>query len=222
MPELEHPYADTPLVRDHSSLNTLDRFEQRELPHVETTPDPTGLCLWLTASRPEALREVAEALSSRLGPDPSRVEILGVESLVAKGLPAGSSGRSAVVTTLARAAAALVRRGVTVVVAYPLNAQERSSARELVGRMVEIYVRTSPKEIAPDHIPVIYRTLENGEVRERELTPHFEPPGRPDVILEGSARGATETALDIVDALARAGWFAVTDRARPALVASPP
>jgi adenylylsulfate kinase-like enzyme len=212
MPELESPYRSSQPLRLPTDLSGSARYESRPVPLVAPAAEEPGLCLWLTASRPEMLRGVAEALSGRLGPDPSGVEVLGIDSLVSKGALSEGANRSAIVATLARAAAALVRRGVTVIIAHPLAPAERASVRDLVGRMVEIYVRTSPKEMPPSHIPVFYRTLENGEVRERELTPHLEPPGRPDVILEGSARGPRETALDIVDALARAGWLDLASR----------
>jgi adenylylsulfate kinase-like enzyme len=208
MPELEYPLSERQSVQLPTQLPSTERPPAGALPIETSAPESLGLCLWLTASHPEALRGVSEELWTRLGGTASQVEILGIDTPGREpSLTDSPASRSAIVATLAQAASALVRRGISVIVAYPLSSQDRRTAHDLAGRMVEIFLRTTPREQPHDNIPVIYRTFENGQVREREMSLGLAPPGRPDVILGGNSRGATETAVDILDALTRAGWI---------------
>ena len=221
MPELESPYSGSELLPAPVASPGRDRSLARNIPRVDPAPEQLGLCLWLNASRSESLKGVAEALWARLGGTSSEVEILSSEDGDGRSTASEGGSHGPIVAALAHAASALVRRGVFVVVACPLGPRERAQAHELTGRMVEIFLRTSPKEIPLDRIPVIYRTLENGKVREHEIVPTLDTPSRPDVVLEGNSRTPSETAVDILDALARAGWFSHPGVPSPALRALP-
>jgi adenylylsulfate kinase-like enzyme len=215
-PDVGRPQGASPLAAPLISPAALT--EPRSLPgHRAAAPEAGGgVCIWLTSSRPELLREVAPALRDRLRAQLREVELLPARLGGPESEPAPGRGRPGTIEVLAEAARSLTRHGIHVVVACPLASPgERSRTRELVPRLIEIFLRPAPGPLrGPEGIPVIYRWMTNGRIEERELPyPTFDAPDRPDVIIDGSLGSPPDVAADILDVLERAGWLNESFRA---------
>ncbi len=167
-----------------------------------------GVCIWLTSAHPPLLEEIGPALCDRLQAQRREVELL-PSADPADGPPHRLDPLDTV-GLLADQAATLLRHGVIVVVAHPLDGtSDRTLARDRIERMVEVFIRSSPSPLrGPEGIPVIYRWMSNGQLEEREVAgPSLEPPDRPDVIVDGTLGPPADVAGDILDVLERAGWI---------------
>lgn len=175
-------------------------------PRPPAVPAAEGLCVWLSASDPGFLREVAEELRRRLrdGHPAAPHRRPRLVSLLAP--PLHDRPTLSVVEALAGAAGNLVAQGSTVVVAYPLTGpEERARARHLSRRMADVVVRAPRPEVRG--IPVIYRVVTSGNVVEREVAPDgTDRTDPPDIQVDGALGTPPEVSAGILDVLARAGW----------------
>lgn len=182
---------------------------------------PTGgespVCIWIASAPAAQLVSVGRLLRDILSETPRTVELLQASSNDPESASAHPLPSEQVVACLADAAAAMVRRGVAVVVACPLGTSEAVRiARERVHPLVRVFLRPAAPILGLERIPVLFRTVQNGVVVEREISlRNFEPGEHPDILVGGNLGPPQEVAREIADILYRAGWLSATG-ARPA------
>ncbi|HKS59207.1 MAG TPA: hypothetical protein VJS68_00325 [Thermoplasmata archaeon] len=172
------------------------------------------VCVWLSTPRTAPLLPIGQELTDLLSRRPMAVEFLHSDGGFEDRRNSGSVPYYAMVECLADAAGAMVRRGLTVVVACPLvDAQAVNRARQRVSSLVLVSLRPAEKAQAVERIPTIFRTVQNGRVIEREIPlPATDPADRPDIQVDGSLGPPVQSARSIADVLFRAGWLPLYPR----------
>ncbi|HEV2520241.1 MAG TPA: hypothetical protein VGX00_06435 [Thermoplasmata archaeon] len=166
-------------------------------------------CVWLSSPLGTPLTDVGEALRTRLSQGVDDSEFLHVDPTGSAAVGTADPTHHDNVTSLINAAAALVRRGVTTVVAYPLNDRDEiRMARARIPPLVRVTLGPVSPMGDPDQIPTTYRCIRDRRIVELAITPPTEANhDRADIVLNGTLGTADELSREIADVLYRAGWL---------------
>ena len=169
-----------------------------------------GFCLWLTGLPSAGKTTIARELAPRLRAQGFNVELLDGDE-VRRGLSAdlgfdrkSRESHAARVTFVAKL---LARNGAVPIVALisPYRAS-RSRAREEIGRFVEVYVNTPLDLCEARDVKGLYKKARRGEIREMTgVDDPYEPPERPEIIVDTRDQSPTESAEYVLVELHRLG-----------------
>ena len=174
--------------------------------------DATGFCIWLTGLPSAGKTTISKELMPRLRSRGRMVELLDGDE-VRRGLSAdlGFDRRSRElhaerVTFVAKLLAR--NRVIPIVALISPYRSSRARARSEIGRFVEVYVST-PIEVCQERdVKGLYRRAWAGEIKEMTgVDDPYEPPERPDLVVDTLHNSPSESAEFILHELERLGWL---------------
>jgi adenylyl-sulfate kinase len=182
-------------------------FEGRPLParwRARHAATGAGCTIWLTGLSGAGKSTVARLVEDALRRRGRRVEVLDGDAVrrnLSAGLGFSREDRDANIRRIAYVADLLSRNGVTVVAAAisPFRAA-RDEARALMGdRFIEVHVRASIDACAARDVKGLYAKARAGEIeRFTGVSDVYEPPLRPDVVLETERETPQESAQKVL------------------------
>lgn len=177
-----------------------------------TSPPPEGFrtaCVWLSSPLGAQLTEVGRALTGILSQGTVGAEFLSADSGGGEWSGPLRPGGHDLVVSLIDAATALVRRGVTTIVAYPLlDHSDVQLARTRIPPLVRVSLGPASPASVLDGIPTTYRCIRDRRIVEVAIPPQSgETPDRADVVVNGTLGSPDELSREIADVLYRAGWL---------------
>ncbi len=173
---------------------------------------PKGFCLWLTGLPSAGKTTIAKELVPRLTARGWPVELLDGDE-VRRGLSADlgfdRKSRETHAHRVTFVAKVLARCGAIPIVALisPYRSS-RARAREEIGRFVEVYVNTPISLCQKRDVKGLYRRALAGEIKEMTgVDDPYEPPERPDLVVETEVHDPAQSAEFILKELERLGWI---------------
>lgn len=170
-----------------------------------------GFTVWLTGLSGAGKTTLATQLEHELGQAGREVEVLDgdvVRTHLSKGLGFSREDRDTNILRIAYVASVLTRHHVAVIVAaISPYAQAREQARELIGDMLEVYVRCPLDELIHRDVKGLYRKALAGEVQHfTGVSDPYEEPEHPDVLIESDRETVEESVAKILDGLSERGF----------------
>jgi adenylyl-sulfate kinase len=183
------------------------------------TRGPEGFCLWLTGLPSAGKTTIGRALIERLTARGRFAELLDGDE-IRKGLSADlgfdRASREAHAGRVAFVAKLLARNGAIPIVALisPYRSS-RARARAEIGRFVEVYVNTPLDVCEQRDVKGLYRRARAGEIREMTgVDDPYEPPERPEIVVDAVKLSPAESADFILRELERVGLLTPASPAR--------
>jgi len=171
-----------------------------------------GFCIWLTGLPSAGKTTIARELLAPLRARGWFAELLDGDE-VRQGLSADlgfdRKSRESHAGRVAFVAKVLARNGAIPIVALisPYRSS-RASAREEIGRFVEVYVSTPIQVCEARDVKGLYRKARAGEIKDMTgVDDPYEPPEHPDITVDTLDRAPAESATYILSELARLGWL---------------
>jgi len=182
--------------------------------HTPTGPSPRlGFCIWLTGLPSAGKTTIAKELLGPLRGSGWFAELLDGDE-IRKGLSSDlgfdRKAREMHAGRVAFVAKVLVRNGAIPIVALisPYRSS-RARARDEIGRFVEVYVNTPIDVCEQRDVKGLYKKARAGEIKEMTgVDDPYEPPERPDIVVDTIGRSPAESAAFIQQELVRLGWLA--------------
>lgn len=171
-----------------------------------------GFCIWLTGLPSAGKTTIARELIPRLRGRGWPVELLDGDE-VRQGLSADLGfdrrSREAHAHRVTFVAKLLARCGAIPIVALisPYRTS-RASARQMIGRFVEVYVNTPLEVCQSRDVKGLYRKARAGEIKEMTgVDDPYEPPENPELVVDTLSHTPVQSAEFILRELERLGWI---------------
>jgi adenylyl-sulfate kinase len=173
---------------------------------------PPGFCLWMTGLPSSGKTTIGKALVERLAQRGWFTELLDGDE-IRRGLSADlgfdRASREAHAGRVAFVAKVLARNGAIPIVALisPYRTS-RARARAEIGRFVEVYINTPLEVCEQRDVKGLYRRARAGEIKEMTgVDDPYEPPERPEIVVDAVRMSPGESADHILRELERLGWL---------------
>ena len=173
-----------------------------------------GVCVWFTGLSGSGKSTTAEALAELLAEHGRRVTVLDgdvVRTHLSKGLGFSRDDRDTNIRRIGFVAAEVVRHGgVAVCAAVSPYQTTREEVRQMVGpeRFVEVFVDTPLEVCEQRDSKGMYARARRGEIRQfTGIDDPYEPPARPDLVLDTVRMSPHENAARIVSVLSERGFL---------------
>ena len=172
----------------------------------------TAFAVWLPGLPASGKSTVARALAAELAGKGIRAAVLESDVLRREIAPTagfGEADRDAFYATVSYLAATLVLHGVPVIVDATANRRAyRDRARAAIPRFLEVHVRC-PLAVCRERDPKgIYRRSADGTAKNVPgVSAPYEPPLRPEVVVDGERDDPAAAAGRIVSALGKMGFL---------------
>jgi adenylylsulfate kinase len=172
----------------------------------------TAFAVWLTGLPASGKSTVGRALSAELAGRGIRAAVLESDAVrreIAPNAGYGEAGRDAFYATLAYLARMLVLHGVPVIVDATANRREyRDRAREAIPRFLEVHVRC-PLAVCQARDPkgIYRRGAEGAAGNVPGVSASYEPPLKPEAVVDGERDDPAAAARRIVSALEAKGFL---------------
>lgn len=170
-----------------------------------------GYCIWLTGLPSAGKTTIAKELVPLLRARGWGVELLDGDEIrrgLSSDLGFGRVAREAHAARVTFVAKVLARNGVIPIVALisPYRTS-RARAREEIGRFVEVYVSTPIEVCEQRDVKGLYKKAREGTIKEMTgVDDPYEPPEKPDIVVDTLNRTPVESAQFILSELEHAGW----------------
>jgi adenylylsulfate kinase len=171
-------------------------------------PEQKGFTVWFTGLSGAGKSTIAEMLYHELKARNLKVEILDgdvVRQNLSKGLGFSKEDRDTNILRIGFVAEMLTRNGVATI-CCPISPyrEARAMVREAIGDFVEVYVHATVEEIAANRDPKgLYKKALAGElVNFTGVDDPYEPPERPELVLDTMVQEPEESLRHVLDALA--------------------
>jgi adenylyl-sulfate kinase len=181
----------------------MDRLQPFEAPRI-------GFVIWLTGVPGVGKTTLANLLADRLRRDGLKVEILDGD-IVRKGLSADLSftheDRSENIRRITSASEEMTRCGINVIVAAVSPYREdRDRARLTLRKLVEIFLMCPIEQLVKRDLKGHYKRAIAGEIPLfTGVSDTYEPPLRPELVIDTSCRSASESLEAILSCLDASG-----------------
>ncbi len=181
--------------------------------NASSTGVGAGFTLWLTGLSGAGKSTISDQLIGTLKGRGLRVQLLDgdlVRTDLCRGLGFSKEDRDENIRRIAAVADLLSHNGVAVIVAAisPYRAA-RDSARERIGRFVEVHVDCSLDELQRRDVKGLYKKALAGEIEHfTGISDPYEEPLQPDVIVDTASQTVEESARAIIARLEEIGYLA--------------
>jgi adenylyl-sulfate kinase len=201
-PEDAGSRAQAPPAREGSGRSEQPRAASEE----------RGFVVWLTGLSGAGKSTIAEGLAPRLRALGRRVEVLdgdAVREHLSKGLGFSRDDRDTNVARIAWVAHLLARNGVVVIVsAISPYREAREAARRTIGDFVEVHVAPPLEECIRRDRKGLYAKALAGEIQGfTGVSDPYEPPERPELVLDTSQLDLGASLARVHETLARLGYL---------------
>ncbi|HYY79116.1 MAG TPA: adenylyl-sulfate kinase [Actinomycetes bacterium] len=174
----------------------------------------TGFVLWLTGLSGAGKSTVAAKLAPTLAERGHRVELLDgdeVRTNLCQGLGFSREDRDTNIARIGYVASKLAKHGVAVLVAAISPYREaRDKVRASVDNFVEVHVAASVSTCAARDVKGLYAKALSGEIQHfTGISDPYEPPLRPEVVLDTEHQSADESVERVL------AWLEVNELSTP-------
>ncbi|HEY4869686.1 MAG TPA: adenylyl-sulfate kinase, partial [Candidatus Dormibacteraeota bacterium] len=172
----------------------------------------SGFVVWLTGLSGAGKSTIAERLQTELAALGRRPEVLDgdeVRTNLSKGLGFSKEDRDTNVRRIGYVAGLLARNGSAVITAAISPYRDvRDEVRAATAGFVEVYVKCSLDELQRRDVKGLYRKALAGEIANfTGVSDPYEPPLRPEVVVDTERESAEESVQAILKTLARLGFL---------------
>ena len=176
--------------------------------------DEKGFTIWFTGLSGAGKTTVANVIAAELRRRGKKVEVLDgdvVRQNLSKGLGFSKEDRDTNIRRIGFVCELLNRNGVVAIAAAisPYRAV-RDEVRQMVeGRFVEVYVNASVEVCASRDVKGLYQKALRGEIKGfTGVSDPYEPPEKPEVVLETAAETVEESAQKLLKTIEDLGYLA--------------
>jgi len=172
----------------------------------------SGFVIWLTGLSGAGKSTIAQRLQAELVALGRRVEVLDgdeVRTNLSKGLGFSKEDRDTNIRRIGYVAALLARNGATVITAAISPYRDvRDEVRAATPGFAEVYVKCSLDELQRRDVKGLYRKARAGEIANfTGVSDPYEPPLRPEVVVDTERESAEESMHSIMQTLVRLGFL---------------
>ena len=171
-----------------------------------------GFTLWFTGLSGAGKSTLSNHLANDLRRRGLKVEILDgdeVRTNLSKGLGFSKEDRDTNIKRIGYVCKLLSRNGVIAISAAISPYKEiRDYNREQIGSFVEVYVQCSIEELTRRDVKGLYKKALAGEIKNfTGVSDPYEPPVKPEVLIDSGKQTETESVKAILGYLEREGWI---------------